>query len=549
MWLRLLFISTLLLLNAAVGIAEDSQRPSFDPKVSKILIEAFELGAQQPDHQGYWIDRLLLDIGHVQIRAGDFDGALQSIRRSHYHYGRNAGLSDLAKAIARKGDLDRGFKVLGELDDHGWSQDALNDRVQLNWIEYLVESGELNGARKSFDRLKLAESRNQVRWKLAAAAFKANADPGTIDIALSVEPDHGYSYVTTLCEIAAGQLALGKVDLAKGTLRHLTETAVITNPFSKVASLREGAVIAAKSGDATTARQLFERAISAQKDVDKLNKINVLGSIAKSQAAAGFFDDALKTVALIEQSTTEDSSNSYHDQAVLAVAVGQFKATDVEAALETAKLIKSYPQYQDDAFQQMAELLMADRKLAAALEMSERITAPSKKAVTKLRIALAHAKSNDRKAATEIAARITLAGNGHSVFDSKEPFDYRLPRRWGVRFEPSFTMASHHSSIRTAASVASAAMLLSLQLQLRPEEPYEILFKDFDAEVIRALTRAHADSGKADEALAWAMRIGTDGKVASENDRPKVRSIEQRICALIGVAEGILDSTTSPTSK
>jgi tetratricopeptide (TPR) repeat protein len=549
MWLRLIIISTLLLLNAAVGTAEDSRRPNFDPKVSKILVEAFELGAQQPDHQGYWIDRLLLDIGHVQIRAGDFDGALRSIRRSHYHYGRNAGLSHLAEAIARNGDLERGFTVLAELDNHGWSQDALDDHVQLNWIEYLLESGDLNGTRKSFERLKLAKSRNQVRWKLAAAAFKANADPGTVDIALSVEPDHGYSYVTTLCEIAAGQLALGKVELAKGTLRHLTETAVIADPFSKVASLRECAVLTAKIGEATTARQLFDRAISAQKDVDELNKINVLGSIAKSQAAAGFFDDALKTVALIEQSTTEDSSNSYHDQALLAVAVGQFKATNVEAALETAKLIKSYPQYQDDAFQQMAELLMADRKLAAALEMSERITNPSKKAVTNLRIALAHAKSNDRKAATEIAARITLAGNGHSIFDSKEPFDYRLPRRWGVRFEPSVTMASHLSSIRTAASVASAAMFLSLQLQLRPEEPYEILFKDFDADVIRALARAHADSGKADEALVWALRIGSDGKVASENDRTKVWSIERRICALIGVAEGILDSTTSQTRK
>lgn len=549
MWLRLIIISTLLLLNAPVGIAEVIQRPSFDPKVSKILVEAFELGAQQADHQGYWIDRLLLDIGHVQIRAGDFDGALRSIRRSHYHYGRNAGLSHLSEAIARSGDRERGFKVLAELHNHGWSQDALDDHVQLNWIEYLLESGDLNGARKSFERLKLAESRNQVRWKLAATAFKANADPDTVDIALSVEPGQGHSYVTVLCEIATGQLALGKVDLAKGTLRHLTEAAVITNPFSKVASLREGAVITAKIGDATTARQLFERAISAQKDVDKLNKINVLGSIAKSQAAAGFFEDALKTVALIEQGTTEGSSGSYRDQAVLAVAVGQFKAANVEAALETAKMIKFYPQYQDDAFQQMAELLMADRKLAAALEMSERITNPSQKAVTSLRIALAHAKTNDRKSATEIAAHITLAGNGHSVFDSKEPFDYRLPRRWGARFEPSFTMASHNSSIRTAASVASAAMFVSLQLQLRPEEPYEILFKDFDAEVIRALARAHAGSGKADEALVWAMRIGSDGKVASENDHAKGWSIERRICALIGVAEGILDSKSSQASK
>jgi hypothetical protein len=142
--------------------------------VQAVLREACQLAMKQ-DKQHYWTEYLLLDIGDVQIRAGDFDGALRSIRGSTYPSGRNEALVRLAKALARDGKRKRAFDVLRMLDaDHGWRQDSLDDGVQLRWIEYLIASGDLGRAGKAIDQLKTAEHRSEALRILAVSFAKAD---------------------------------------------------------------------------------------------------------------------------------------------------------------------------------------------------------------------------------------------------------------------------------------------------------------------------------------------------------------------------------------
>src|SRR5438552_17299219 len=114
------------------------------PPVRAVLRDASEIALKQDEHQQYWSERVLLCIGAVQIRAGDFDGALRSIRGSGYEYGRDAGLVKLAEALARDGKWEPALDALRVLgSDHGWQQDYLDDGVRLRWIEHLTAAGDL----------------------------------------------------------------------------------------------------------------------------------------------------------------------------------------------------------------------------------------------------------------------------------------------------------------------------------------------------------------------------------------------------------------------
>src|SRR5262245_2831435 len=69
----------------------DSKAKLGGPAVDAILREACEIALKQDEEQQFWTERVLLHIGELQIRAGDYDGALKSIRGSAYPYGRDIG--------------------------------------------------------------------------------------------------------------------------------------------------------------------------------------------------------------------------------------------------------------------------------------------------------------------------------------------------------------------------------------------------------------------------------------------------------------------------
>ncbi len=74
-----------------------------------------------------------------------------------------------------------------------------------------------------------------------------------------------------------------------------------------------------------------------------------------------------------------------------------------------------------------------------------------------------------------------------------------------------------------------------------PAQSYHIEFDDiYDGKVLQALARAHAASGRANAALAWANQIGNYATNPT-TDYDQADRIKLRAHALLGIAEGILD--------
>jgi hypothetical protein len=520
------------------------------PAVPDILREASEIILKQEEHQHYWSDRVLLHIAEVQVRARDFDGAFKSIRGSSYEYGRNAGLVHLAETLARDGKRERAFEVFRPMDsDHGCGEDYSHDLIQLRWIEHVIASGDLGQAGKAIEQLKSKGNRSEGLRKLAVAYAKAgDAARAEAQFTLAIdaasglkdEVDRGWR----LWETADAQLSVGKADAAKATIRQLAETSNAKDTWAKFAALWRAAVLAAKAKDDQTAHQLFRRAIDAQKDVNALNKLNALNQVAVAQADAGYIQDALKTASMVPHSENDFSQDGTREEALYAIAVAQLKANDVEGAVRTALSVKYYLQYRDDALHKIVDHQIAKRDLKAALTTAQKVDHPSRKATAILRIAAAHAKAGDRKTAADVAAQIDLAHRDGLPTIRPGPFDYRIPRSWGISYDAwvGFTAASHFASIQRTAEVAAAAMTLAQALEQKPAQSYALLFNEIYAgEIIQALARAHAASGDAGEALAWAKQIGTSGKIKSTEDSETRWAVERRVHALVGVAEGILD--------
>src|SRR5436190_15774865 len=79
---------------ARIGSVPTSTAPDARP----ILQAASELALQQGERERFWTDTALLQIGELQTRAGDFTGALRSLRRVNDTFRRNCGLLHLVEA-------------------------------------------------------------------------------------------------------------------------------------------------------------------------------------------------------------------------------------------------------------------------------------------------------------------------------------------------------------------------------------------------------------------------------------------------------------------
>ena len=187
---------------------------------------------------------------------------------------------------------------------------------------------------------------------------------------------------------------------------------------------------------------------------------------------------------------------------------------------------------------------MRKKDLRTAEKIAQKIENPSRRATCLLRVAVAHANSGDSKTAVDVAGRIDLrpADQFRARIVGNERFNYKLPSTWGVRYDAGYgTMASYRWSCKLAAEVAGGAMTLAQALGEKPAKSYAVLFDDINTEeIVQALARAHAASSDASEALAWAKKIGSDGKADSHDDK-SAWAVERRIHALIGVAEGTLE--------
>lgn len=518
-----------------------------DPKVQAALREASEIALKQANHQYFWTSRVLRQIGELQIQARDFDGALRSIQGcSRDESDREAGTLHLAKALAGAGKWERALDMLRLLGtDHGWDQDGVDDDVRLQWIEYLIETADLDRAAEAFEQLKSSQNRSIGLRKLAVACATSGdasraAERFALAVAATAAMKEPFDRARGLWEIGEAQLTVGSVDAAKTTIRRLVDAIDPKDASAHIHALREAAVLTAKANDAEAARQLFQRAVAAAGIVDSRNRIDELIFIATAQAGVGYINDARQTAAML----MGDEHQGNRDQALLAIALAQLKTNDGDGAVQTAFCIKRYIQYRDDALHKIVESQIAKHDLNGAVATAEKIDNPSSKATAILRVATAYAQAGDRKIAGDVAARVELtAKDRFPGLIGKQRFDYRRPLTWGVCYGAgaAFTMSSIHLANQDAAEVAAAAMTLAQELGQQPATSYAVSFKDINTEVvIQALARSHAASGDVTAALNWARQIGQNRRVPSEDDFTTLWAVEQRIHALIGVAEGIL---------
>jgi tetratricopeptide (TPR) repeat protein len=339
-WMVLLAILPAVRPASAADEVRQADLPLPDARVPDdvvVLREASEILLKQPALHVFWIDRGLIDIGDLQIRAGDFEGALRSIRGCRYEYDRKGRLVTLAQALARNGRRERATQVLGMLDsDHGWSQDFLDDGVQLAWIEHLIARGKFEETEKAVGKLHLDGYVPEARRKLAAAHAQAGESTRAaeqfaraVDAAAKLRDD--FDRARALCEIADAQGATGDIAAAKITIGRLVDGAEIKEPGERMYALREAAVVTAKAGDVPMARALFGRAIEIGESVRY--SVDALETIGLAQAGVGYLDDARQTAALIRHSEEHFAHDGARERILLAIAMAQLKQDDVEGRL------------------------------------------------------------------------------------------------------------------------------------------------------------------------------------------------------------------------
>jgi tetratricopeptide (TPR) repeat protein len=510
--------------------------------VHSILREASELGLKQGEQERYWTQRVLLQIADQQTRAGDFDGALLSLRGS-IDYDR--GLSSLVKAMARAGMKDRALAVSRSVERRGQRRDRLPDVVQLGWVEHLVAKGDFKQASEAIEQIKSPTERHEALRKLAVAwsrsgdaAQAAKYFTQAIETATTIKGD--FERARAFWETADAQRLAGFVDQAKATTRRLADDAEIKDTWARVAALRECAVLAARLKDIETAQSFFARAIKSRQAVPEVSKLGALELIATAQARAGLLDDARKTAFMMTRSERE--------HALYAIAVAQIDKGDADAAVATALSVMDSGQYRDDALNRVVAFYIGKRGFNAAHATANKVANPSRKATALLRVAAAQARAGDRKAAADTAAQIKLTHRPWLLSKLQRTedkgFDYQHPQSWGENYDvdlDGFTLGSAMASVQTTAELASAAMELAQALDYKPVRSYADLFNDINVEVIESLGRAHAVFGDPKEAASWAKKIGSGDKVPQKDSADASALVRRRIYALLGVAEGMLD--------
>jgi hypothetical protein len=197
------------------------------PRVDAVLREASEIALKQEEHEHYWTQRVLLDIGRLQIQAGDFDGAYRSISGSSDRYGRDLGLARLAEARTRSPSMKRGFDSVSALGSEQVCQKSdVQDSLQLPSIgpadavratgRRLIETGEFKDPWVKFSSLKasavIAARMNdeQTARRLFRRAIDVHAEVNTIN------------KMNALKQIVVAQARVGYIDDALKTASTFT---------------------------------------------------------------------------------------------------------------------------------------------------------------------------------------------------------------------------------------------------------------------------------------------------------------------------------------
>ena len=84
-------------------------------------------------------------------------------------------------------------------------------------------------------------------------------------------------------------------------------------------------------------------------------------------------------------------------------------------------------------------------------------------------------------------------------------------------------------------------MTLSQKLGKRYPTPYSLLFADFNAKVVRRLATLAPRAVPPRKRMPWSRQIGSTEIAHSKQEWRDGLPVEQRVAALLGTAEGILE--------
>lgn len=532
--------------------------------VRVVLREAAHIATCQDKTEGYWRDRVLLQIAEAQIRAGDFDGAAQSIDSANYESGAQSAALHLAEELAGAGNCERAFQVLRKIgSDYDSGPGFYDDRVRMRWLEYLLSDRDFRRAGLVVKEFVMPSSRPEGLRKLALAhahgGDNATARRCLQDAIVACTPiADEFTRAKCLWQIVDAQIALSDAECASSTIDQLVAlTDSFTDGSAKVAALREAAIRTAQLGGQEESRRLFQKAIDARASIapptplPAANRTRALLTIAQAQAALGYLDDARETAGQIKRDNSGNAYDSDLEEALFSIAVARATSGDVDGARATISSFRNSIPYETKTLADRVRVQIGRGQLAEALATAQQIPDSSQRAIAFLNIAHEYAEAGDKTTGQAVAGQIHLTRELDRVFLRHDlgPFDYRTPRTWGIVYEESFTISSGLAATQVASEVAAAAMTLSLTLGDKYAESYAIMFKDFDCEVIRALARAHVVGGDTYEALAWAKNVGSNQKVKSTDDVAEVSAVQSRIHALLGVAEGTLDKQATARAQ
>ncbi len=546
-----------------VSARADASEPA---SVREILEDARLVIFRHKKATSLWYD-LLPDIPRLQLKAGNVDDALAALE------GLSRGSAEpvrieIAETMARAGRRKEAERVMQTVEptfccdeDRLAGRKYLDDSLRLAFIDYQIAQGNLTGARQTGAEVTTPWGRPIALQKLGTAYAKAGdrsasrqafRDAAAAAVAIPIktipagvsEISDEWSRASALWKIADAQLDVHDRDGTAETLQRLLQSAeAFQDGLCRTDALYEAAAREAKLGEDAVAKRLFRQAVASCDTIKpptpcpEDNRIICLERIAKAQAEAGYYDDTIKTA----RSIPKDKSEAM--EAIADVAKARAKNGDISGAVATALSLEPDSWGRTDALVAIVAIQIQRHDLRGAGLTTEKIHNRVEQTIASLKIASAFAASGDPKSAEITAGRIRLSSRLWNSDRPEKIFDYQQPRTWGSIYDRThfFTSLSYQGQINRAANLGAAAMTLSQKLDKRYPTPYSALFADFDAKVVRRLARAHAASGSPEDALAWSRQIGSTEMIQSKEEWKAEQPLEQRVAALLGTAEGILE--------
>jgi hypothetical protein len=562
----LLAIEILLVAPGFGPISSNAAEPAKDINVSALLKEASDLTVHYKKVPSFFMSGLPLRIAKAQMSEGDLDGALATLVDAANEYEARPLVIEVAERLARRGRREQADRASQRIDVCSCTEQEsleerlrLDDKIRLAHLEYQITIGDFVGATKTQREITTPTERPIALNKLAvgyakigdtATSIRLFRDAIAADVTLPIKKIwggdavyfHESSEVHALCETCDAEIDVHDADGAAATSQTLAQMAEsFEDGLCRMDAFYEAGLQESKLGHRAAARRLLTWAASSRDAVKPPspnfaeNRARRLATIAKAQAELGYLDDATATLGFI----TGDRARTFEESADIAAA--RARAGDIAGATAAAlsfdfavrkKALLAIMMIQIDNFDMQGAL-------ATAAKIDDRV----EQTVARLTIAAKYAIRGQRVFAVWTAEQIRLAAMKGLIDPQRLVFDYRKPRSWGQIYDASVD-AGHRWYLeceKRAGRLAAATMVLSQNLNQRSQESYAALFADFCPEVIVALARAHALAGSPHDALDWARKIGATEPTPDKEDSRRHVGIEQRIAALLGVAEGILE--------